>query len=202
MPRAAAALVAIVCWAGLAVQFSATFGAQHNVAGSLWILARFFTILTNLLVAIVMTWIAIGRRASPFALGGLTLSILLVGIVYALLLAGLHELRGPALVADVLLHKVSPVLMALWWLVFAPRAKLEWSAPFLWEIYPLAYFAYALSRASTDGKYPYPFMDVGKIGWLQTALNAGGIALAFLLAGLLLVWVDKWRPLGSRRSSR
>jgi hypothetical protein len=53
-----------------------------------------------------------------------------------------------------------------------------------------------------DGRYPYPFLDVGKIGWLQTALNAGGIAMAFILAGLLLVWVDRWRPLGSRRSSR
>lgn len=202
MPRAGAALVAIVCWAGLAVQFSATYGAQHDVATTLWILARFFTILTNVLVAIAMTGIAIGRRGSAFVLGGLTLAILLVGIVYAFLLAGLHELRGPALVADVLLHKVSPVLMALWWLLFAPRAKLKWSAPLWWGVYPFAYFAYALARASTDGKYPYPFMDISKIGWLQTAINAGGIALAFILAGLILVWVDSWRPLGSGRSSR
>jgi len=202
MPRAAAAIVAIVCWAGLAVQFSATYGNQHDVATALWILARFFTVLTNLLVAITMTWIAIGRRTSAFILGGLTLAILLVGLVYAILLAGLHELRGPAFVADILLHKVSPVLMAIWWLLFAPRAKLKWSAPLWWGTYPLAYFAYALVRASIDGRYPYPFMDVGKIGWLQTALNAGGIATAFILAGLLLVWFDGWRPLGSRRSSR
>lgn len=202
MDKAGAALIAIVCWAGLAVQFSATYGAQHDIATSLWILARFFTILTNLLVAVTMTNIAIGRRVSPFILGGLTLAILLVGVVYALLLAGLHELQGPALVADVLLHKVSPVLMALWWLLFAPRAKLKWSAPFWWGIYPLLYFGYALARATIDGKYPYPFMDVGKIGWLQTALNALGIAMAFILAGLLLVWVDGWLPLGSRRSTR
>lgn len=202
MAKAAAALVAIICWAGLAVQFSATYGAQHDVANSLWILARFFTILTNMLVAIAMTWIAIGRRTSAFLLGGLTLAILLVGIVYAFLLAGLHELRGPALVADILLHKVSPALTTLWWLLFAPRSKLKWSAPLWWGIYPLAYFGYALARGSMDGKYPYPFMDVSKIGWLQTALNAGGIALAFILAGLILVWIDSWRALGSRRSSR
>lgn len=202
MHRAGAALVAIVCWAGVAVQFSATYGAQHDVATAVWILARFFTILTNVLVAIVMTGVAIGRRAPPFVLGGLTLAILLVGAVYAFLLAGLHELRGPALVADILLHKVSPVLMTLWWLLFAPRAKLKWSAPFWWAIYPLVYFAYALGRASVDGKYPYPFMNVPKIGWLQTALNAGAIASAFIIAGVILVWVDSWRPLGSRRSSR
>jgi hypothetical protein len=202
MPRAAAALVAILCWAGLAVQFSATYGSQHHVGAALWILARFFTILTNLLVAIVMTGVAIGRRESAFTLGGLTLAILLVGVVYAFLLAGLHELRGQALVADFLLHKASPVLMALWWLLFAPRAKLKWSAPLWWTIYPLAYFAYAVVRGATEHKYPYPFMDVGKIGWLQTALNAGGMAMAFILAGFLLVWIDRWRPLGSSRSSR
>ena len=202
MPRAAAALVAIVCWAGLAVQFSANYANGHSVVPTLWILARFFTVITNLLVAVAMTWVAIGRRASPFMLGGLTLALLLVGIVYALLLSGLHQLSGAAQVADVLLHKVSPVLMALWWLLFAPRAKLRWKAPLLWSLYPVAYFIYALARGSIDGKFPYPFMDVAKLGWLQTALNAGGIALAFIIAGIALVWIDRWRPLGSRRSSR
>jgi len=202
MPRAAAALVAIVCWAGLAVQFSATYANAHSASTTLWILARFFTVITNLLVAVTMTWLAIGRRAPPLLLGGLTLALLLVGIVYALLLSGLHQLSGAALVADVLLHKLSPILIALWWLLFAPRAKLRWSAPLLWSLYPIAYFIYALARGSIDRKYPYPFMDVGQLGWLQTALNAGGIALAFLIAGAALVWIDRWRPLGSRRSSR
>jgi hypothetical protein len=202
MDKAAAALVAIVCWAGLAIQFSATYGAHHDVATTLWVLARFFTILTNLAVAVAMTWVAMGRKASPLLLGGLTLALMLVGVVYATLLAGLHELRGPALVADILLHKVSPVLMALWWLLFAPRAKLRSSAPLLWALYPLVYFAYVLVRGAEDGKYPYPFLDVGKLGWVQTGLNAGGIAMAFFLAGFLLVWIDRWRPLGSGRSSR
>lgn len=202
MDRAAAALVAIVCWAGLAVQFSATYAAQHDVAATLWILARFFTILTSLAVAIAMTWVAIGHHIRPLMLGGLTLALLLVGIVYALLLSGLHELHGPALVADVLLHKFSPILMSLWWLFFAPRAKLRWNAPFWWSAYPVLYFVYVLLRGVYDGKFPYPFVDVGKLGWLQTGINAGGIAMAFILAGFLIVWIDRWLPLGSRRSSR
>jgi hypothetical protein len=81
----------------LAVQFSATYGAHYDVSATLWILARFFTILTNLLLAVTMTAVAIGRRVSPFLLGGITLAILLVGIVYATLLAGLHHLTGAAL---------------------------------------------------------------------------------------------------------
>ena len=202
MPKAAAALVAIVCWAGLAIQFAVTYGHQQDVAATLWILARFFTILTNLLLALTMTGVALGRKISPLILGGVTLAILLVGVVYATLLAGLHERKGPALVADILLHKVSPVLMALWWLLFAPRARLSRNAPLHWAVYPLAYLSYALARGEFDHRYPYPFINVEKLGWLQVLLNSGGIALGFILAGFALVWVDSWRPLGSKGGSR
>jgi len=202
MARLAAALVAIVCWAGLAVQFLATYAQQHDVLASLWVIARFFTILTNLILAVIMTRVASGGRISANVLGGITLAILLVGIVYFFLLRGLHPLSGLALLADFLLHKVSPVVMALWWLLFAPRARLRWSAPIWWSVYPVSYLLYALARGQSDHKYPYPFLDVGKIGWTQTALNVGGIALGFILAGFALVWFDGWRPLGSKRSSR
>ncbi|MFL6772254.1 MAG: Pr6Pr family membrane protein [Sphingomicrobium sp.] len=202
MARLAAALVAIVCWAGLAVQFSATYANQPDVLATLWILARFFTIITNLILAVTMTWVATGGRASPTLLGGATLAILLVGAIYMILLQGLYHLSGGAHVADILLHKVSPLLMALWWLLFAPRARLRWSAPLWWGIYPVAYLGYALGRGQIEHKYPYPFIDVGQIGWTQTALNVGGIAFGFVLAGLALVWIDSWRPLGSRRSNR
>ena len=201
MRNAAAAIVALICWAGLAIQFSATYANQHDVVTTLWILVRFFTVLTNLALAIIMTWVAIGRRISPFLLGGITLAILLVGVVYMTLLRGLIELSGGALLADTLLHKVSPVVMALWWLFFAPRAKLKKSDPIWWAAYPLAYFVYALVRGHYEGKYPYPFVDLGKLGPVQTAINAGGIAMAFILAGLALVWIDSWRPLGSKRAS-
>jgi len=172
---------------------------EHQVAATLWILARFFTVLTNLLVAVAMTWVALGRRVSPLVLGGITLSILLVGVIYGLLLHGLHPLNGPTLVANILLHDVSPVLMTLWWLLFAPRAQLKWSAPWWFGLYPVAYLAYVLARGRLDGRYPYPFIDVSRIGWRQTALNTGGIALGFIICGFVLVWIDSWRPLGSKR---
>ena len=201
MRNALAALVAIVCWAGLAIQFSATYGHQHHVVTTLWVLARFFTILTNLIVAGVMTRVATGGRAPPLLLGGVTLAILLVGIVYGLLLHGTQPLHGPGALANILLHMVSPLLMALWWLLFAPRARLKWNAPWLWAIYPLAYFFYVLARVSVGDRYPYPFIDVPRIGRAQAALNAGGIALGFILCGFVLVWIDSWRPLGSKKAN-
>ena len=202
MPKVAAALVAIVCWAGLAIQFCHTYGFEHRIGLTLWVIARFFTVVTNLLVALVMTSVAFGRRASPEVLGGLTLSIILVGVVYWALLQNLHHPDGLAHVANILLHRVSPVAMTLWWLLFAPRARLKWSAPWWWLIYPVAYFGFILARGHLDGRYPYPFIDVGHLGWMQVAMNAGGIALAFILAGYAMVWIDGWRPLGSTRARR
>lgn len=197
--RAAAALIALICWAGLAIQFSATSADQTGILATLWVLARFFTVITNLLVAVIMTRVAFGAQVPPSALGGVTLAILLVGVVYATLLQGLITLSGGAVLADTLLHKVSPVVTVLWWLAFAPHGRLSWSAPFRWCAYPLLYFGYALVRVGIDGKYAYPFMDVGKIGWPQTLINAAVISVAFVLAGLLMVWIDR-RPLGSRQA--
>ncbi|HUP66980.1 MAG TPA: Pr6Pr family membrane protein [Sphingomicrobium sp.] len=198
MPRFAAGLVALVCWCGLAVQIAATYSVQDDIAATLWIIARFFTVLTNLALAVIMTGVAARRRISPFLLGGITLAILLVGIVYATLLVGLQQLHGLALIADVLLHKASPGAMTLWWLLFAPHRKLQKSAPLLWSFYPLAYFGYAAGRGIVDGKYPYPFIDVGRLGWPQTLLNAGGIAFAFVLGGLALVALDRILPGGAK----
>jgi hypothetical protein len=135
-------------------------------------------------------------------LGGLTLAILLVGIVYWVLLHGLHPLSGAALTANYLLHDASPLLMAAYWLLFVPRGKLRWNAPWWWAAFPIIYFLYALARGQLDHRYPYPFIDVGRLGWLQVALNSAGIALGFILAGFALVWIDSWRPLGPNGGRR
>jgi hypothetical protein len=199
IPRIAAALIALACWVGIALQFSATYGHTGDVLLTVWTLARFFTIITNLGVAIVMTGVAFGRRVSPFLIGGLTLAILLVGIVYVVLLRGLHPLAGAALIADYLLHYVSPVAMAAFWLLLTPHGRLRWRDPLWWGAYPLAYFLYVIARGATDGRYPYPFIDVGKIGVGQTLINAIAIALGFVVCGFLVVWVD--RLLGHSRST-
>jgi hypothetical protein len=197
MARVAAALVALVCWAGISLQFWASFTFRHyDLVLTLWTLARFFTIIGNLALAVAMTAVALGKRVSPQVLGGLTLAILLVGVVYRTLLAGLHPLQGLPLIANRLLHDVSPIAMSAYWLLFVPRGRLRWSAPWWWLLFPGSYLIYALLRGQVDHHYPYPFIDVGKIGWAQVLLNVAGIAFAFILAGFILVWIDSWRPLG------
>jgi hypothetical protein len=190
--RLAAAAVALVTWIGMAVQLQASTALVGSTGLAVWAMLHFFTIITNLIVAVVMTGLALGRPrfAEPRLLGGVTLAILLVGVVFALLLNGLLELSGGAQLADTLLHKVTPILVPLFWLVFAPKGRLTFRDPWIWAILPLVYFIYALVRGTLGGRYAYPFMDVAQLGWPQTLINGALIALGFVATGFALVWLD------------
>jgi len=190
--RLAAGAVALVAWIGMAVQWRASTDLAGSAGVAVWIMLRYFTIITNLIVAVVLTGVALGRPGfgAPRLLGGVTLAILLVGVVYALLLRGLLELSGGAQLADTLLHVATPVLVPLFWLAFAPKGGLTFKDPWLWAILPLVYFVYAIVRGTMEGRYAYPFMDVAKLGWAQTVLNAALIALGFVATGFVLVWLD------------
>ena len=200
MHRLAAAAIALAAWAGLAAQFAATFGNSGSVLETVWILLRFFTIITNLLVAVTMTRVATGRRVSSFGLAGLTLAILFVGAIYAALLHGRYPLSGMALLADILLHDVVPVAMAAYWLAFAPKIGLQWRDPLLWCAYPVVYLAYVVVRGSVDGRYPYPFVDVSVLGYGRTAFNSLMLFAAYVIAGLAIVALG--RLLARRRGAR
>ncbi|MDO7834386.1 Pr6Pr family membrane protein [Sphingobium sp. HBC34] len=189
--RISAAIVALVALCGLAIQFDATFRQNGSVAGTLWILLRFFTVLTNMAVALTFAAIALGRKVTPRRIGGVLLAILLVGIIYGLLLRGLLSLSGGALLADTLLHKVTPLLAPLWWIAFARKGRLGWRDPWIWAVFPAAYLPYALLRGLAEGKYAYPFIDVAALGIGRVALNAALIAAGFVAAGHALVWIDR-----------
>lgn len=192
--RATAGAIAFVGWTGLAVQLSAVTDQVGSVAGAVWVMLRFFTILTNLIAAVVFTGMALGQTAfrSQSLLGLMSLSILFVGAVYVLLLRGLVELSGGAAIANVILHYIVPILATLFWLLFAPKGALKWGDPLQWAIYPLAYFAYALARGASDGKYPYPFMDIPKVGWTSALTTVAIILIAYLLVGMGFVWLGRW----------
>ena len=187
-----AALIAVITWVGLAVQFHATFALVGSLGSTLVVLLWYFTITTNLLVAVVFTGIAIDREplARPSLLGATTLYILLVGVIYGLLLHGSQELSGGSAIANIVLHMVTPIVVPIFWLIFIPKGKLTRRDPLFWAIYPLAYLFYALIRGEFTGRYPYPFLNVNNLGWGHTVLNAFLIAVAFLVASWFFVLLD------------
>ena len=190
--RAAAAAIALMVWLGLVVQFDASLDLIGSAGGALWVMLRYFTVIANLLVALVLTRIAFSGWAStsPELTGCVTLAIVLVGVVYGLLLRGLLELSGGAKLANFILHVAAPILVPLFWLLFAPKGGLRRRDPWLWAILPAAYFAYALVRGGMEGVYAYPFLNVARIGWGRTVVTGLLMAAAFIVAGFMLVWLD------------
>ena len=186
--RTAALVVALVSAAALAVQVALSLAGDHDLVAALWLLARFFTILTNTLVALSFGLMVVRGHALPTAwLGGLTLWIVIVGVVYHLLLAKLYAPTGVDWWVDQAFHTGAPVLAVLWWLACAPKADLVLRHAFLWLVWPLAYTAYALVRGAFDGVYPYPFLDVSEIGYGGVAVNAAGKAAGCLAGGLVVI---------------
>jgi hypothetical protein len=191
--RVFAAAIALAAGLGLAIQFGATFGRSGSMVETVSVMLRYFTVLANLLTAVLFTGIAAGARrfATPSLVGGITLAMLLVGIVYAVLLRGLLVLSGGDRIADLLLHTVTPLLVPAFWLVCAHKGRLTPRDPWLWALLPLAYFVYALARGAAEGTYPYPFMNVTELGWARTLINAGLLACGVVAAGFLLLWLDR-----------
>jgi len=118
-------------------------------------------------------------------------------VVYATLLAGLLDLSGGAKVADLLLHRVTPVIVPLFWLFGVRHGRLTHRDPVIWAVPPLVYWGYALLRGRHEGVYAYPFIDVTRNGWPTTIVIALIIAAAFFGAGHAMVWIDQrlrsWR---------
>ena len=196
--------MAILGWGALAIQLELVLFARWesgaSLVGGLMSYFSYFTIITNTLAAIVLTYAADTRPSrcrafflQPWVASGIAVSIIVVGAAYSLLLRQLWQPEGLQWLANEVLHDVMPVLYALYWWFYVPKGVLRWSHVGLWILYPLVYFAYILLRGHLLGVYPYPFVDVEKLGYAQTFINASGILAGFVAVALRVVAVDRWR---------
>ena len=192
MKRQFALVVALVTWFALVVQLVMSIRMGIARGGDwtfgLWMYIAFFTVTTNLIVAVASLVAAlapesrVGRAlANVDSLTGIAASIILVAITYNALLAGLWQPRGWQLVADVALHDLVPVMFVAYWWIAVPRRSIVFRRAALWAIYPVLYFAYAMIRGVTTDFYPYPFIDVDRLGFVAVAINALGVLLTFFV---------------------
>ena len=195
---------AVLGWAGLGIQLYLIFFARLSVGasllGGLVSFFSYFTVITNTLVAVVLTCAVTDRESAarrwflqPWVSSGITVSIAVVGLAYSILLRHLWHPQGWQFIADELLHDVMPLLFLAYWWLCVPKGSLRLKHLPLWLIYPLVYFAYALLRGHLLGAYAYPFIDVALLGYPQVFVNAGGILLGFVLIALLVIGIDRWQ---------
>ena len=196
------AMAALAGWVGLAIQqyliFYSRWSTGASLLGGLINFFSFFTVLTNTLVVVVLSYALVQRDSAakrfflaPGISSGIAVSIVVVSLAYNLLLRHLWQPEGFQFVADELLHDVMPALFFIFWWRCVPKGSLRFKHIGAWVIYPLVYFAYVLLRGHLLGQYQYPFIDVSTLGYPQVFVNAGGILLGFVLIALVVVGLDK-----------
>ncbi|MGX7827288.1 Pr6Pr family membrane protein [Actinokineospora sp. 24-640] len=181
-------VTAVVALAGLAVQTAvsatATTGVFTTPAGRVLNMFCFFTIQSNVIVVATSALLARDPdRAGPvfavFRLAGL-IGIAVTGVVYHTVLRGLYELQGPAHVADLLLHTASPVLTVVGWLLHGPRDRIAARTAACALLFPALWLVFTLARGPIADFYPYPFVDVTRLGYPAVLLNCLLVAALFL----------------------
>ncbi|MBP1326872.1 hypothetical protein JOF28_002104 [Leucobacter exalbidus] len=154
----------------------------------------YFTVQSNILMAVIWAGCVVAAsakmarlpRAFAYARGCVTTYIVIVGIVYALLLAPLGAAGGvPLPWANVVLHIVTPIAALLDWLLTGSEQSLRWRRLPIVLAYPLVWLAVVLVRGATDGWVPYPFLDPAT-GYGSITVVAIGIAVATLAIGALV----------------
>lgn len=192
-------LTALAVLVGLVVQVSVSArlkGTQFTTTTGLVVnVFCYFTVQSNILAGATSGLLAAApdRASTMFRvlrLAGLV-GITVTGVVFHLALSGLQDLQGAAAAADLLLHTVVPLLTVLGWLVFGPRRQLSWRVARLSLLFPVLWSVLALVRGALIGFYPYPFIDVGVLGYPRVALNILAVGVLFFALASAAVLLDR-----------
>jgi hypothetical protein len=203
--RAAHAATAVVAFAGVLLQLGLNLvedGNGYGPLGETLHLLSFFTITSNLLVAIVATLRAQQpRRGGPWFdaiwLASLVM-ITVTGLVYWALLAG-DPLTGLDWVANMLTHTLTPLMAIGSWLLVGPRGRLHLGLLPLMLVVPVAWLVHALIRGAISGYYAYFFLDVSELGYLGAGRNLVGVVLFALVLASVFVGIDRMLARHARR---
>lgn len=143
----------------------------------------YFTWLSNAMVAATSLTLA-ARRTAPTSdafwavrTAGLG-SVMVTGIVYNGLLRGMEQDTALYRFNDAVQHIVNPVLAPAVWAAFDPHGQITARRAGLASVIPLMWAAVTLARGARIDWYPYPFLDVPRMGY-----RGVGVALSVVLAG-------------------
>ncbi len=197
---------ALVAWAGWGLQvFLSAFGVypstntvasqlgnnDQGALGRIFDYFTYFTILSNILVAVILTMLFLNpaRDGKIFRVLRLdtVLMITVTGVVYNLVLAADAKNVGWQIVANSLEHQITPVVTVVVWLLVGPRGWINLRTMVWAFALPIGWLVFALIRGAIIGAYPYPFLDVVQYGYGTVLTNVAFIVL-FAAVILLILW--------------
>lgn len=201
--RQAHLVVAVVAWAAVTFQLLLVLtGAAilveedpPGLAARIYRFFAYFTIQSNLLVAITSTALArdpaLDSRGWRVArLAGLV-GITVTGIVHFFLLRPLLDLDGANLVVDKLLHMAVPLLAVVAWAWVGPRPRVTAREVAYALCWPVAWLAWTLVVGQVSGWVPYPFLNAAEQGWGAVGVACAGITVLFVALFALVAWLDR-----------
>ena len=160
----------------------------------------FFTILTNILVALFLTTSVFRLKKFPFdlflakgTLTAITAFIVIVGLVYQIVLRQIWEPTGLQYIVDELLHTIIPLFMLGYWFFNIRKEDLLLKPVFNWLIYPSIYLIFIIVRGYLSGYYPYPFLNINEIGYQSVFINITVIFTITIATIIALSFIGKFK---------
>jgi hypothetical protein len=199
--RIYAGIGAAVGWFALALQFVILVTADSELSVALRInnFFSYFTILSNLFTAIVLTVATAGGsgRFSRFfsrtgVVTGIAIYMTVTFVIYWTVLNSLWSPQGWDYVANLLLHGIMPVVLVGYWLLFVRKGTLGIASVGWFIAFPVAYAAYTLIRGPIVDWYPYPFIDASALTTSELVWNIVGVTVGFVVLGVIFLLLDRW----------
>lgn len=191
---------AILTWISLALQYWLILGSGEHAsfgAATLYFFG-FFTILTNIIVGLAFTAPLLKPNTrlhsfftKPAVRAAIALYILVVAVVYHVMLADIHDPVGLGVLTNIALHTAIPALYCLDWILFARKTPMLYKHIPVWIIYPLVYGLLNIVRGLITGFYPYPFIDMMKLGVQTVSLNMLGFTALYAVGAALFITLSK-----------
>ena len=205
------AINAVLAWIGIVLSTILSAGDYYpvnttdpglygnNPVGAAGFLGReidhfsYFTVWSNLLLAIIMTLLAINpnRTSSIFRVLRLDALVMMIvtGVIFNLLLnSGAHV--GWDYWSNSIVHVWGPLLTFAVFILCGPRGWINSATIFAALILPLLWLAYALIRGSVVGAYPYDFLDVNANGMASVLGFVAQMVIFAIILGYLLMLID------------
>jgi len=194
-------LFAFLSWTTLIAQLVLIL--QNRVVSVLETLVRyfsFFTILTNILVAIVFSVLCVNpnNRLKFFlrynVITAVGVYIFVVGFVYNTILRFIWQPHGLQLIVDEMLHLILPIIYIVSWFYNNNNyCSINWKDIYIWLIYPLVYLTIILILGSFSNYYPYPFVNVFELGYQTVFINCILLTLFFGVVSVMFVGISRLR---------
>jgi hypothetical protein len=173
-------------------------GGLPSVATRVVRFVSYFTVESNILVgltAATLMWRPswdgrVWRVLRLEALFGITVT----GIVYSTLLRGVVTLHGASAITNALLHYIAPLMAVVGWVLFGPHPRITENTLVISLFWPALYMIYTLAHGAASHWYPYPFVDVTKLGYTTAIRNGVGLNLLLVGIGALFLWLDRRLP--------